>query len=101
MRLEGAWVSGCIQDGLGMRVVYFGWAPQPKDHRIQFPPTLIPRPLAKKKQQQCGLDMRLIPSKSRLFPFLPITPNVSLGSYLFTNFTIINYCACKHVLLYN
>ena len=26
--------------------------------------------------------MRLIPSKSRLFPFLPITPNVSLDSYI-------------------
>ena len=83
MRLEGAWVSGCIQEGLGMRVVYFGWAPQAKGHWIQFPASLIPRPLTKKKtQQQRCLDMRLIPSKSRLFPFLPITPNVSLDSYI-------------------
>ena len=49
MRLEGAWVSGCIQEGLGMRVVYFGWAPQAKGHWIQFPASLIPRPLTKKK----------------------------------------------------
>lgn len=28
-----------LQEGLGTRVVYIGWAPQPKGHWIQFPHT--------------------------------------------------------------
>ena len=72
MRLEGAWVSGCVQQGLGMRLVSFGWAPQAKGHWIRFPASLVPRPLAKKNKTRPGYEANF--QQEPTFPIPSISP---------------------------